>query len=138
VYYITSHLYTHLFPTSQSSHLSILVPFSANGQINQSTQQFKNRILTTLPELARLVPNLSKVDLPQEKMLIDGDATHGYFMEEGVASVVVTLTDGETVEVGIVGLEGMVGLPIGRAGTVVPLIFQSTHGFRLHMRGPFQ
>jgi hypothetical protein len=32
----------------------------------------------------------------------------------------------------------MVGLPIGRAGTVVPLIFQSTHGFRLHMRGPFQ
>jgi CRP-like cAMP-binding protein len=39
-------------------------------------------------------------------------------LEEGIASVVVTVDDGDTVEVGVIGLDGVVGLPIllGTAG----------------------
>ncbi len=77
-------------------------------------QKFKNRILTGLPksEIARLTPHLSPLDLDQGMSLIEAKAPYGYFLEEGIASVVVTLKNGNTVEVGIIGLEGVVGLPI--------------------------
>jgi CRP-like cAMP-binding protein len=34
-----------------------------------------------------------------------------YFVEEGIASVVVTLEEGDTVEVGVIGDDGVVGIP---------------------------
>jgi CRP-like cAMP-binding protein len=75
---------------------------------------YKNRVLASLPEaeLARLTPHLSHVALAQETTLLDGDTSHGYFLEAGMASVVVSLEDGATVEVGIIGFEGVVGIPI--------------------------
>lgn len=63
-------------------------------------------------EINRLKPHLSLVTLEQEKTLLDGKASHAYFMEQGIASVVVTVNDGDTVEVGIIGIDGIVGLPI--------------------------
>jgi len=45
-------------------------------------------------------------------MLQDGHAGFGYFMEEGLASVVVTEKSGDVVEVGVIGIDGVVGLPI--------------------------
>ena len=50
--------------------------------------------------------------LVQEETLLDGKAPHGYFLEEGIASVVMTVANGDTVEVGIIGIDGVVGLPI--------------------------
>jgi CRP-like cAMP-binding protein len=44
--------------------------------------------------------------------LLDGKSRYAYFLEEGLASVVVTTDRGETVEVGVVGKEGVVGIPI--------------------------
>jgi hypothetical protein len=41
-------------------------------------------------------------------------------MEEGLASVVLTLAGGETVEVGIIGIDGVVGLPILLGAGTVP------------------
>lgn len=83
--------------------------------------KFKNRILASLPktEIARLVPHLSPVELNQGMSLIEAKAPYGYFLEDGIASVVVTLKNGDTVEVGIIGIEGVVGLPIllGTEGT---------------------
>ena len=75
---------------------------------------YKNRILAALPEteINRLAPHLSPVTLKQQQTLLDGKATHGYFLEQGIASVVVTLGNGDTVEVGIIGIDGMVGVPI--------------------------
>ncbi len=63
-------------------------------------------------DLSRIAPHLSPVTLEQQDNLINGEATHGYFMEEGIASVVVTLANGDTVEVGVIGIDGLVGLPI--------------------------
>jgi len=75
---------------------------------------YKNRVLAALPraEINRLAPHLSAVTLPQEKMLLDGNARYAYFLEQGIASVVVTLQNGDTVEVGIIGRDGVVGIPI--------------------------
>jgi hypothetical protein len=46
------------------------------------------------------------VTLEPEDTLLDGKATDGYFLEDGIASVVVS-----TVEVGVIGIDGVVGLP---------------------------
>ena len=50
--------------------------------------------------------------LVQEETLLDGEAPHGYFLEDGIASVVITVANGDTVEVGIIGIDGVVGIPI--------------------------
>ncbi|HEV8495027.1 MAG TPA: Crp/Fnr family transcriptional regulator, partial [Candidatus Angelobacter sp.] len=77
---------------------------------------YKNLILSCLSraEIARLRPNLEPLLLPQNKDLSrPGEkALYGFFLEEGMASIVVTMRNGVSVEVGIVGREGMVGLPI--------------------------
>ena len=82
--------------------------------MNPPARHYKNRILSTLPkaEINRLAPNLSPVDLQQEQVLADGTTPYAYFLEDGIASVVVTITNGDTVETGIIGVDGVVGLPI--------------------------
>jgi CRP-like cAMP-binding protein len=82
--------------------------------MNRRAREYKNRILAALPraEISSLAPNLVPVTLPQEKTLLDGNADYGYFLEDGIASVVITLANGDTVEVGIVGIDGVVGLPV--------------------------
>ncbi len=82
--------------------------------MSQSPQPYKNRILKALSkaDLSRIAPHLSRVTLEQQDNLINGEASHGYFMEEGIASVVVTVANGDTVEVGVIGIDGLVGLPI--------------------------
>ncbi|MGH9600487.1 MAG: Crp/Fnr family transcriptional regulator [Terracidiphilus sp.] len=82
--------------------------------MNKPACGYKNRILSSLPkaEIDRLAPHLSLVNLPQHQTLLDGTAPHGYFLEDGIASVVVTVESGDTVEVGIIGIDGVVGVPI--------------------------
>jgi len=78
--------------------------------------EYKNQILSRLSrtEIARLRPNLEQLLLPQKKDLgLPGqNALYGYFLEEGMASIVVTMRNGASVEVGIAGREGLIGLPI--------------------------
>ena len=82
--------------------------------MDQPKQIYKNRVLSALPkeEIKRIKPHLSFVTLKQSHMLLDGSAKYGYFLETGVASVVVTTADGHTVEVGVIGREGVAGIPI--------------------------
>jgi len=82
--------------------------------MHQVMQQFKNRLLASLPEseLEILEPHLTLVPLPQRKVLLDEKLSCGYFLESGIASTVVTLISGETIEVGAAGSEGLAGLSI--------------------------
>ncbi len=82
--------------------------------MNLRATQYRNRVLAALPqaEIDRLAPHLSPVVLKTRTQLLDGEASHAYFLEEGLASVVLTLADGATVEIGVVGIDGVVGLPI--------------------------
>jgi CRP-like cAMP-binding protein len=84
-------------------------------------RRYKNRILSALPktEIRRLARLLTAVPLKQHEPLLDGKHDYGYFLEQGIASVVVTVGNGDTVEVGIIGFEGVVGVPLllGAPGT---------------------
>lgn len=82
--------------------------------MNAPARVYKNRILSALPktEIDRLAPHLTPVTLKQQETLLDGETSHGYFLEDGIASVVVTLDNGDTVEVGVIGFDGVVGVPI--------------------------
>ena len=76
----------------------------------------KNEILAGLPrsEYARLEPVLEEVALPPgEKLYKSGEAIgHVYVPGEGLVSLVTHMKDGTTVEVGIIGRDGMVGIPV--------------------------
>jgi CRP-like cAMP-binding protein len=78
--------------------------------------EYKNRILSCLHRavIGRLEPNLEPVLLPQNKDLaLPGvKILYAYFLEDGMASIIVTMRNGASVEVGIVGREGVVGLPV--------------------------
>jgi len=58
------------------------------------------------------VPHLSPITLELRKELLDGKNSYAYFVEDGLASVVLTAENGQTVEVGVIGKEGVVGIPI--------------------------
>lgn len=77
---------------------------------------FKNRLLSTLPgpEYQRLLPRLTTVHLPKGKIIYDqGDrVSNVYFPLEGMLSMLSITEDGSTVEVAMVGNEGVVGLPL--------------------------
>src|SRR2546430_15301374 len=81
-----------------------------------SGQQVKNVILLSLPddEYSMLRPHLEFVELPHHAIMHEpGEKIeYGYFLNEGMTSLVVLASDGRSVEVGIVGREGVVGTPL--------------------------
>jgi CRP-like cAMP-binding protein len=74
-----------------------------------------NRVLARLSsdEIGLLQPHLEAVDLPVRKQLENRNKTieHVYFIEHGFASVVANGT-GHSIEVGLIGREGMTGLAV--------------------------
>ncbi|HZA92950.1 MAG TPA: Crp/Fnr family transcriptional regulator, partial [Gemmatimonadales bacterium] len=76
----------------------------------------RNSLLARLsPEdFSRLEPQLERVPLPVGTRLIEPDTPieDVYFLEEGIVSVVAITSQGRRIEAGIIGREGMTGLPI--------------------------
>jgi CRP-like cAMP-binding protein len=74
----------------------------------------QNRLLAALPraEYASLAPHLEDVELAFKQTLYDpGDTVDTlYFVERGVVSIVVVLDDGDVIEAGTIGNEGVVGI----------------------------
>jgi CRP-like cAMP-binding protein len=81
-----------------------------------SHDPIENRILAALPrkQYERLLPHLKKIDLTQGEILHQsGDRIEQvYFPNSGMVSLVTVMSDGACVEVGVVGREGMVGIPL--------------------------
>src|SRR3954465_2299142 len=77
------------------------------------TDMRRNLILAYLPdnELRTICPHLEEVELPFGKVIVDPEETltHAFFMASGVASLIVNLADGGSVEVASVGREALVG-----------------------------
>jgi CRP-like cAMP-binding protein len=75
-----------------------------------------NQLLAALPrrEAARLVPRLEPISLDFEETLYEPDELirHVYFPTSSVIALLLVLEDGSAAEVGRVGDEGMVGLPV--------------------------
>jgi CRP-like cAMP-binding protein len=76
----------------------------------------KNIILAAVPrkEYQRLLPDLEFISLPLNAILYQSGAPieYVYFPGDGVVSLVTNMKDGTTVEVGLIGREGMVGIPV--------------------------
>ncbi len=75
-----------------------------------------NRLLAALPQedYQRIYPYLESIALPQHKVLFNAgeDYKHAYFPSHAIVSSVAIMENGSTTEIGVIGNEGMVGLPI--------------------------
>jgi CRP-like cAMP-binding protein len=115
-----------------------LAPLHSGARSDAAGKAVSNVILLSLPdeEYNLLRPNLEPVELPQFEILHEPgekiDFT--YFLNEGMASIVALSRDGRSVEVGITGKEGMVGmaLTVGlQRGTFRAIMQMSGRGLRM-------
>jgi CRP-like cAMP-binding protein len=76
----------------------------------------RNRILADLSskEYARILPDLASVTLKSGQVLYEpGAVMHSaYFLDTAIASILSEAEDGTSIEVSMVGDEGLVGIPI--------------------------
>ena len=107
---------------------------------SQTGKPIRNEILAAMTESEfRLIrPHLKHVDLPSHLCLCEPDELFefAYFPTTGLVSIVVVLSDGKTVEAGLIGKEGIVGLPgvAGRKRSPLREVVQiSGEGFRIRI-----
>jgi CRP-like cAMP-binding protein len=90
-----------------------------------------NRLLATLSADSRdrLAPHLEPIELERGEVVHAAGAVieHVYFIEQGLVSLLKTMSDGSVVEVGTIGVEGMVGLSslIGIDRALVDVVVQA-------------
>jgi CRP-like cAMP-binding protein len=89
-------------------------PFKMRADV--SGRSIVNEILNSIPEneFSLLHPHLELVQLAHHHILHEAGEKmeFAYFLNEGLASLVVITSDGRSVEVAIVGHEGIVGTPL--------------------------
>ena len=83
--------------------------------MSEASPQPVNRLLVALPdaEYQRLVPHLERVPLPVRQVLHKAGESieYLYFPHRAIVSLLSTPEEGSMVEVGLVGNEGVVGIP---------------------------
>jgi CRP-like cAMP-binding protein len=88
-------------------------PLRPGERTDPSGRPVKNHILLSIPddEYNLIRPHLEFVNLEDHLVVQEprGRIECGYFLNEGMVSLVVTTSDGRSVEVGLVGREGIVG-----------------------------
>jgi CRP-like cAMP-binding protein len=91
-------------------------PYPVRAMPTDLSPATSNRLLSRLSEsdFARPSPHLKRIDLPVRKKLEvrDQPIDNVYFPESGFASVVANGSGQRGIEVGLIGREGMTGLPI--------------------------
>jgi hypothetical protein len=90
----------------------------------------RNQLLSGLPaeDFAALRSHLEPVKLELRQVLIEPNQpiAHVYFMEHGYTSITAN-TNGSKIEVGLIGREGMVGVPIALGVRATPFEFFVQH-----------
>jgi CRP-like cAMP-binding protein len=115
-----------------------LVHALPGARSNANGKAVQNVILCSLPdkEYNLLRPHLSTVDLPQYEILEEPGQKieYTYFLNDGMTSLVALSRDGRSVEVGIVGKEGMIGMSLIaglRQGTFRAIMQMAGNGVRV-------
>ena len=84
----------------------------------------RNRVLGTLPdeELIRIAPHLIEVKFEKDEIIYLSDdlIDYVYLVESGLVSLLSTTESGATIEVAMIGREGIVGLPVILQNRVIP------------------
>src|SRR3984893_18072694 len=126
---------------SQPPPIEVATPLRAGERTDPSGRPIKNHILLSIPdeEYNLLRPHLEFVDLENHLVLQEprGRIEYGYFLNQGMVSLVVATIDGRSVEVGLVGREGIVGalLTVGLDQSPYRAVVQiSGEGVRLRAR----
>ena len=87
-----------------------------NAKSDANGKPVRNDLLNSIPESEYnlLRSNLEFVQLPHRQILHESGERieFAYFLNEGLASQVVLTSDGRSVEVAIVGREGVIGTPL--------------------------
>src|SRR5689334_23137648 len=106
---MSMHLETHQSPIVDAQRV-------APNAASLEKPVFDNRLLSNipLPERQRLAPYLEAVSLRFRQVLVEFDTRidYVYFLDTAVTSTVVRTPNGQTIEVGIMGAEGFVGLSL--------------------------
>ena len=99
----------------------------------------KNRLLASLsePDYEQLQADLEPIELNYRQVLYQANQPipFVYFLETGVASLVHTMWNGVASEVGTIGNEGFVGVPVLLGDKQAPNnIYMQVPGFDLRMK----
>jgi CRP-like cAMP-binding protein len=100
-------------------------------QNEREPHRWANRLLAALPADSRdrLGPHLESIELERGQVLHAAGALieDVYFIERGLVSLVKTMSDGRVVEVGTIGIDGMIGLSalIGIDRVLVDVVVQA-------------
>jgi CRP-like cAMP-binding protein len=101
----------------------------------------ENPILLALQSKERdlLFPKMQFLELPKHMLLHEASEPieYAYFINEGLVSLLTVLADGKSVEVGLCGKEGFVGLPLLAGFTTSPsrVVMQiEGSGFRIRAK----
>ncbi len=102
----------------------IIVRFVRAVPSPQTTDRILNAL--TLSEFESLSRHLEPVSLRSGELLCrpEQTVTHAYFPTRGTVSLVSSFEDGDTVEVGMVGNEGMFGVGVFLGSVTTPLSAQ--------------
>lgn len=91
---------------------------------SDSHSPLKNQLLASLStaEYNRLLPHMKHVSLVLKDVLCQAGDTmkYAYFPLSGMISMLSILVDGASVEVGVIGSDGMLGLPIFLGSGIAP------------------
>jgi CRP-like cAMP-binding protein len=105
-------------------------------------QPVENEILLGLPAKEReaIFPQLTFVELRTHDVLHEAGEPikFGYFLNTGMTSILTVLAEGKSVEVGLTGKDGFVGLPliVGFSSSPTQAVVQiAGNGFRIGARG---
>ena len=91
----------------------------------------QNRLLGAMSpkDTGRFFSDLDPVSFPLRQIIYEVGAPldHVYFIDEGVASIITRMTNGESIEAGMIGPEGVIGLPalLGRETSGQHIIVQA-------------
>lgn len=101
----------------------------------------RNRLLTALPEdvLRRLEADLELVQLPLGQVIYEPDEvlSHVYFPTTAIVSLLYTMENGASAEMGVVGCDGVVGIAVFMGGDTTPnraVVQSAGDAFRLELK----
>jgi CRP-like cAMP-binding protein len=100
-----------------------------------------NNLLAALPEdvLGRLQPALKPVQLALGQVIYEPDETlsHVYFPTTAIVSLLYTMENGTSAEMGVVGFDGVVGIAVFMGGDTTPnraVVQSAGDAFRLDLK----